>query len=106
MPLTKLSRRYHMQRRPKNGQDIGTPLRQVAVALDFSATATPEPPPYVTIRKKKKKKSIQSLEGTVSESKDLPTISDCKSWKRLESTHVDHVIEHLGHLSILTDDVS
>ena len=104
MPLTKLSRRYHIQKRPKNGQDIGTPLRQVAVALDFS---TPEPPPYVTIRKKKKKKSIQSLEGTVAESIDhLPTISDCKSWKRLESTHVDHVIEHFGHLSILTDDVS
>ena len=109
MPLTKLSRRYHIQKRPKNGQDIGTPLRQVAVALDFSATATPEPPPYVTIRKKKKKKTIQSLEGTVVESIDLLNVGkrdNCMSWKRLESTHIDHVIEHLGHLSILTDDVS
>ena len=33
-------------------------------------------------------------------------ISDCKNWKRFESTHIDHITESIGHLSILTEDIS
>ena len=103
MPLTKLARRYHLQKRPQKDQDADTPMKNVKMALDFS---TPEPPPYVTVRKKKKPpKPLESLQGTVIECGDY-AISDCKSWKRLESTHVDHITESLGYLSILTDDLS
>ena len=39
------------------------------------------------------------------ESANFP-ISDCQGWKRLESTHIDHVAEAFGHLTIFTEDIS
>ena len=29
-----------------------------------------------------------------------------QGWKRLESTHIDHVAEAFGHLTIFTEDIS
>ena len=46
-----------------------------------------------------------TLHTTVIESANFP-ISDCQGWKRLESTHIDHVAEAFGHMTLLTNDIS
>ena len=109
MPLTKLARRYHLQRRPDGEENLDSPSSSVRKVLDFE---TPEPPPYVTVRKKKKNARVtrpsldlESLHTTVIESKNYP-ITDCQGWKRLESTHIDHIANALGHMTIFTEDIS
>ena len=104
MPLTKLARRYHLQKRPQGeSENENTPMKNVKMALDFE---NPEPPPYVTVRKKKpSSRPLECLHGTVLESRDYG-ISDCKNWKRAESTHIDHIAESLGHLTLMTEDIS
>ena len=112
MPLTKLARRYHMQKRAEDC--YGTPSRgltnDVQKVLEFDS---PDPPPYVTVRKSKKcslasKSNIEvntSLHTTVIESGNFG-ISDCQHWKRHESTHIDHVAGALGQMTIWTEDIS
>ena len=110
MPLTKLARRYHLQRRPDAESSLNSP--GVKKVLEFE---TPEPPPFVTVRKKKAQKQtvkarptsldLDTLHTTVIESANFP-VTDCQGWKRLESTHIDHVADALGHMTIFTEDIS
>ena len=82
-PLTKLARRYHLQKCSQGeSENESTPMKKVKMALKFETT---EPPPS---------RPIESA------------ISDCKSWKRTESTHINHIAESLEHLTLTTEDIS
>lgn len=48
---------------------------------------------------------MDTLQTTIMESGNYG-VTDCQSWKRLESTHVDHVADALGHMTIWTEDFS
>ncbi len=170
MPLTKLARKYHIEKakgtpvsvlRGKTASGVkespaaATPNR-TPIPLSFetpvpgsgppSQTATPpasvkskrttngevceirasdeenvEPPSRnfdslasnVTVRKKNRRpprQSLASLQSTVIHGGDY-AVSDCKGWARLESTHIDHLVEekakkHQHEHSIWTEDLS
>ena len=90
----------------EQGLETPSSCSQIRKVLDFE---TPEIPPYVTVRKKKPLPKCDfmgdTLHTTVIESSNFP-ISDCQGWKRLESTHIDHVAEAFGHMTLLTNDIS
>ena len=90
----------------EQGLETPSSCSQIRKVLDFE---TPEIPPYVTVRKKKPLPKCDfmgdTLHTTVIESANFP-ISDCQGWKRLESTHIDHVAEAFGHMTLLTNDIS
>ena len=117
MPLTKLARRYH-----QNREDVlATPS-----ARQRPQSQTPSDlPPFVTVRKNKRKNSPPhnvhqvlhtldfSLNTTVAvedhqhDSTNSPR-TDCKHFQRLESTHINHIFEKFGQLSLSTwtEDIS
>ena len=117
MPLTKLARRYH-----QNREDVlATPS-----ARQRPQSQTPSDlPPFVTVRKNKRKNSPPhdvhqvlhtldfSLNSTVNvedhqhDSTNSPR-TDCKHFQRLESTHINHIFEKFGQLSLSTwtEDIS
>ena len=120
MPLTKLARRYH-----ENRENV---LATPSVRQKPQSQTPSDLPPYVTVRKHKRRNdsaspqhnahhalkaldfslnSTVAIEGHQHESINSPK-TDCKHFQRLESTHINHIFEKFGQLSLSTwtEDIS